>query len=83
MFSMCSELTPRTRIPDTRIPQLMQPWSRPKLGAAAQRSRSDNLKCNSQNLKSDSDNLNDGTQFERQKEAKVLTPTTRNQALMA
>ena len=26
MFSMCSELTPRARIPDTRIPQLMQPW---------------------------------------------------------
>ena len=24
MFSMCSELTPRDRIPDTRIPQLMQ-----------------------------------------------------------
>ena len=28
MFSMCSELTPRARIPDTRIPQLMQPWLR-------------------------------------------------------
>ena len=28
MFSMCSEHTPRARIPDTRIPQLMQPWSR-------------------------------------------------------
>ena len=27
MFSMCSELTPRARIPDTRIPQFMQPWS--------------------------------------------------------
>ena len=26
MFSMCSELTLRARIPDTRIPQLMQPW---------------------------------------------------------
>ena len=26
MFSMCSELTPRARISDTRIPQLMQPW---------------------------------------------------------
>ena len=26
MFSMCSELTPRAPIPDTRIPQLMQPW---------------------------------------------------------
>ena len=26
MFSMCSELTPRARIPDTRIPQLMEPW---------------------------------------------------------
>ena len=26
MFSMCSELTPSARIPDTRIPQLMQPW---------------------------------------------------------
>ena len=25
MFSMCSKLTPRARIPDTRIPQLMQP----------------------------------------------------------
>ena len=25
MFSICSELTPRTRILDTRIPQLMQP----------------------------------------------------------
>ena len=25
MFSMCSELTPRARIPDTRIPQYMQP----------------------------------------------------------
>ena len=27
MFSMCSELTPRARILDTRIPQLMQPCS--------------------------------------------------------
>ena len=27
MFSMCSELTPRAPIPDTRIPQLMQPWT--------------------------------------------------------
>ena len=26
MFSMCSEHTPRAPIPDTRIPQLMQPW---------------------------------------------------------
>ena len=26
MFSTCSELTPRARIPDTRIPQFMQPW---------------------------------------------------------
>ena len=26
MFPVCSELTPRARIPDTRIPQLMQPW---------------------------------------------------------
>ena len=26
MFSMCSELTPRALIPDTRIPQFMQPW---------------------------------------------------------
>ena len=25
MFSMCSELTPCAHIPDTRIPQLMQP----------------------------------------------------------
>ena len=25
MFSMCSELTPRAHIPDTTIPQLMQP----------------------------------------------------------
>ena len=25
MFSMCSELAPRAHIPDTRIPQLMQP----------------------------------------------------------
>ena len=25
MFSMCSELTPCAPIPDTRIPQLMQP----------------------------------------------------------
>ena len=25
MFSMCSELTPHAHIPDTRIPQLMQP----------------------------------------------------------
>ena len=24
---MCSELTPRARIPDTRIPQFMQPWT--------------------------------------------------------
>ena len=24
---MCSELTPRAPIPDTRIPQLMQPWA--------------------------------------------------------
>ena len=28
MFSMCSELTPRAHIPDTRIPQLMQPCER-------------------------------------------------------
>ena len=28
MFSMCSELTPRAHIPDTRIPQLMQPCPR-------------------------------------------------------
>ena len=28
MCSMCSELTPRARIPDTRIPQLMQPCLR-------------------------------------------------------
>ena len=27
MFSMCSELAPRAHIPDTRIPQLMQPCS--------------------------------------------------------
>ena len=27
MFSICSELTPRARVPDTRIPQLLQPWS--------------------------------------------------------
>ena len=27
MFSMCSEPTPGALIPDTRIPQLMQPWS--------------------------------------------------------
>ena len=26
IFSMCSELTPRSRIPYTRIPQFMQPW---------------------------------------------------------
>ena len=26
MFSMRSELTPRARIPDTRKPQLMQPY---------------------------------------------------------
>ena len=26
MVSLCSELTPRARILDTRIPQLMQPW---------------------------------------------------------
>ena len=25
MFSMCSELTPRARIPDTNLPQFMQP----------------------------------------------------------
>ena len=29
MFSMCSELTPHARIPDTRIPQLMQPCPHP------------------------------------------------------
>ena len=29
MFSMCSELTPRAPIPDTRIPQLMQPCHSP------------------------------------------------------
>ena len=29
MFSMCSELTPRAPIPDTRIPQLMQPCAYP------------------------------------------------------
>ena len=28
MFSMSSELTPRASIPDTRIPQLMQPCLR-------------------------------------------------------
>ena len=27
---MCSELTPRAPVPDNRIPQLMQPWSRRK-----------------------------------------------------
>ena len=27
MYSLCSELTPRALIPDTRIPQFMQPWS--------------------------------------------------------
>ena len=27
MFSMCSKLTPHARIPDTRIPQFMQPCS--------------------------------------------------------
>ena len=32
MFSMCSELTPRAHIPDTRIPQLMQPWEQDGLG---------------------------------------------------
>ena len=32
MFSMCSKLTPRARIPDTRIPQLMQPWVRSAFG---------------------------------------------------
>ena len=32
MFSMCSELTPRARIPDTRIPQLMQPCCATALG---------------------------------------------------
>ena len=26
MFSMCSELTPRAPIPDSRIAQFMQPW---------------------------------------------------------
>ena len=26
MFSMCPELTPRARIPDSRLPQFMQPW---------------------------------------------------------
>ena len=31
MFSMCSELTPRARIPDTRIPQFMQPYSKDDL----------------------------------------------------
>ena len=31
MFSMCSELTPCARIPDTRIPQLMQPWLQKRL----------------------------------------------------
>ena len=31
MFSMCSELTPGARIPDTRIPQLMLPWYWPPL----------------------------------------------------
>ena len=31
MFSMCSEPTPRARIPDTRIPQVMQPWYIPSL----------------------------------------------------
>ena len=29
MFSMCSELTPRSPVPDNRIPQLMQPCSKP------------------------------------------------------
>ena len=36
MFSMCSELTPRARIPVTRIPQLMQPCSKKDLHALAQ-----------------------------------------------
>ena len=32
MFSMCSELTPRARNPDIRIPQLMQPCVNDVLG---------------------------------------------------
>ena len=35
MFSMCSELTPRARIPDTRIPQFMQPWGQLKQAAGS------------------------------------------------
>ena len=32
MFSMCSKFTPRARIPNTRIPQLMQPCVNDVLG---------------------------------------------------
>ena len=41
MFSMCSELTPRAPIPDTRIPQLMQPWGQGGEGLAVQSSSSE------------------------------------------
>ena len=37
MFSMCSELTPRARIPDTRIPQFMQPSFLQSFAPSAQR----------------------------------------------
>ena len=36
MFSMCSELTPRAHIPDTRIPQLMQPCLKFELGVTCE-----------------------------------------------
>ena len=36
MFSMCSELTPCARIPDTRIPQLMQPCARLTIDACSE-----------------------------------------------
>ena len=40
---MCSELTPRARIPDTRIPQLMQPWAAPAVELSTMMSASSDL----------------------------------------
>ena len=44
MFSMCSELTPRARILDTRIPQLMQPCMQNSIRIKGPNNHSDALK---------------------------------------
>ena len=50
MFSMCSELTPRVRIPDTRIPQDMQPCADLGLTQIFSLLDNNNVPRNSQNI---------------------------------